>query len=58
MKRAIVCPCGHRMEAANDEELYKVVRHHVDEKHPELNFNKKDILNMIKEKAYDLSRSG
>lgn len=52
--RAIVCPCGHRMEAANDAELYKVVRRHVDEHHPELNLSKDDITAMIKEKAYSL----
>ena len=53
MKRAIVCPCGHHMEAKNDTELYHVVRNHVDNTHPELNLKKQDILNMIDEKAYD-----
>lgn len=54
MKRQVVCPCGHPMQAANDEELYKVVRTHVDEKHPELNYSKDDIIQMIKREAEDV----
>lgn len=54
MKRRIVCPCGHPMQAANDEELYKTVRGHVDEKHPELNYSREDIMNMISQEAKDV----
>ncbi|MBV9928079.1 MAG: hypothetical protein JOZ96_23880 [Acidobacteria bacterium] len=54
MKRKIVCPCGHPMQAADDEELYKVVRRHVDEFHPELNYSKDDIMNMIAQEAMDV----
>ena len=54
MKRRIVCPCGHPMKAANDDELYGVVREHVDEKHPELNYSREDIMNMIKREAEDV----
>jgi len=54
MKREIVCPCGHPMQAVNDEELYRVVRKHVDENHPELNYSKDDIITMIKQEAKDI----
>jgi len=55
MQRAIVCPCGHPMAASNDIELYKVVRRHVDEKHPELNYRRADIEKLLNEKAYNAS---
>lgn len=28
--RAIDCPCGHRLEGADDEELFPLAREHVD----------------------------
>jgi predicted small metal-binding protein len=34
--RAIDCPCGHHFEAADDEELFRVCRDHVDREHPEM----------------------
>jgi predicted small metal-binding protein len=34
--RAIDCPCGHRFEAADDDELFRLCREHVDRDHPEL----------------------
>lgn len=53
MKRGIVCPCGHPMEADDDAALYHVVRKHVDDKHPELNYSRQDVEGLIKEKAFD-----
>jgi len=54
MKRRLVCPCGHPMQAANDEDLYKIVRDHVDEQHPERNFSRDDIMKLIKQEAEDI----
>jgi predicted small metal-binding protein len=34
--RAIDCPCGHRLEGADDEELFRKAREHVDRDHPEM----------------------
>ena len=34
--RAIDCPCGHRLEGADDEELFRLARAHVDRHHPEM----------------------
>lgn len=53
-KRGIVCPCGHPMEATDDEDLFKVMRQHVDEQHPEKNLSRQDLLTMIDEKAFDM----
>ena len=34
--RAIDCPCGHRLEGTDDDELLRLAREHVDEHHPEM----------------------
>ena len=35
MARRIDCPCGHVLRGADDEELFRLARTHVDEDHPE-----------------------
>ena len=34
--RAIDCPCGHRLEGADDQELFRRAREHVDNDHLEM----------------------
>lgn len=51
MAREITCPCGHKMQAPDDKALYAVVRDHIDEKHPELNYSREDIEGMIRAEA-------
>lgn len=34
--RIIDCPCGHRLEGANDEELFVLARKHIEEHHPDM----------------------
>jgi predicted small metal-binding protein len=34
--RAIECPCGHHLEAADDEQLLQECRRHIEEHHPEM----------------------
>jgi hypothetical protein len=34
--RAINCPCGHRLEGVDDDELFRLARGHVDRDHPEM----------------------
>jgi hypothetical protein len=53
MVREITCPCGHKMEAPNDQYLYKVVRDHIDKEHPELNYSREDIETLIRNEARD-----
>ena len=36
MARVIDCPCGHRIEAGSDEDLFILTRRHVDQDHPEM----------------------
>jgi len=34
--RVIECPCGHHFEAADDEDLFRLCREHMDREHPEM----------------------
>jgi predicted small metal-binding protein len=34
--RAIQCPCGHHLEGADDEELIRLAREHVESHHAAL----------------------
>jgi hypothetical protein len=36
MTRVIDCPCGHQLEAENDEALFVLARQHMDAHHPEM----------------------
>jgi predicted small metal-binding protein len=51
--RAIDCPCGHRIEAPDDEELFRRVREHVDTDHPDLERTDEQLRTRIANDAYD-----
>jgi hypothetical protein len=34
--RAIDCPCGHRLEGADDDELFRLAKEHIASDHPEM----------------------
>lgn len=36
MPRTIRCSCGHQFQSRDDEELYSLMRQHVDPLHPEM----------------------
>jgi predicted small metal-binding protein len=52
--RAIYCPCGHRLEGADDEELFRKAREHVDRDHPEMQRTDEEIRLRTTSDAYDL----
>ena len=52
--RAIDCPCGHHLEGADDAELFRLAREHVDRDHPELQRSDEEIRKRIAADAYDL----
>jgi predicted small metal-binding protein len=52
--RAIDCPCGHRLEGADDEELFRLAREHVDQEHPELQRSDDELRKRISNDAYDI----
>jgi MFS family permease len=52
--RAIECPCGHHLEGADDDELFRLAREHVDRDHPELQRTDEELRKRVADDAYDL----
>ena len=52
--RAIDCPCGHRLEGADDEELFRRAREHVDRDHPEMERSDEELRERVAADAYDV----
>ena len=52
--RAIECPCGHHLEGADDDELFRKARAHVDRDHPEMERTDEQLHERIAADAYDL----
>jgi predicted small metal-binding protein len=53
--RAIDCPCGHRLEGADDDELFRLAREHVDRDHPETQRTDDELRQRVAADAYDVS---
>ena len=53
--RAIDCPCGHHLEAADDDELFRLAREHIERDHPEMDRSDEQIRGRIAADAYDLA---
>jgi MFS family permease len=51
--RAIECRCGHHLEGADDEELFRLAREHVDRDHPEMQRTDEELRARITADAYD-----
>jgi predicted small metal-binding protein len=52
--RAIECPCGHHLEGADDDELFRLAREHVDRDHPEMQRTDAQLRERIAADAYNL----
>jgi predicted small metal-binding protein len=50
--RTIDCPCGHRLEGADDEELVRLAREHVDSHH-DMDRSDEELRNLVAAGAYD-----
>jgi predicted small metal-binding protein len=53
--RAIECPCGHHFEAADDYELFRLCREHLDRDHPGMERTDEEIRDRIAADAYDVA---
>jgi len=53
--RAIECPCGHHLEGADDDELFRLAREHVDRDHPEMQRSDEDLRARVAADAYDVA---
>jgi MFS family permease len=51
--RAIDCPCGHHLKGADDAELFRLAREHVDRDHPEMQRTDAELRQRIAADAYD-----
>jgi predicted small metal-binding protein len=56
--RAIECPCGHHLEGADDEELFRLAREHVDREHPEFERTDDELRRRVATDAYDVASVG
>jgi predicted small metal-binding protein len=50
--RVIDCDCGATLQAADDDDLSRVVRRHMDEVHPETELDDEQLAAFVGEKAY------
>ena len=55
--RVIDCDCGHTLQAANDDDLARQAREHVDQDHPDLDLDDEGIRALVADKAYDATDS-
>ena len=53
--RAIDCPCGHRLEGADDTELFHLAREHIDRDHPEMERTNDQVRERVAADAYDIA---
>jgi predicted small metal-binding protein len=51
--RAIDCPCGHRLEGADDDELFRLAKEHIANDHPEMERTDEEIRQRVAADAYD-----
>jgi predicted small metal-binding protein len=51
--RAIDCPCGHHLEAADDAELPRLCREHIAEHHPDMQRSDEQIRERVTADAYE-----
>ena len=57
LMRVIDCDCGKTLQAANDDDLYKAAREHVDEAHPDMQLSDEQVRNLVSERAYEATDS-
>jgi hypothetical protein len=53
MARIIDCPCGHTLTGADDEELFRLAREHVDRDHADAPRSDDDLRAIIASDARD-----
>ena len=52
--KAIDCPCGYRLEGADDQELFRLAREHIERDHPEMQRTDGQLRERVAADAYDL----
>ena len=55
--RVIDCDCGHTLQAANDDDLFKAMREHVDQAHLDMKQTDEQVRDLVAQRAYEASDS-
>jgi predicted small metal-binding protein len=55
--RMLDCDCGHTLQAANDDELMRAAREHVDQEHPDMDMSDEQLRQLVSDKAYSATDS-
>jgi predicted small metal-binding protein len=55
--RVIDCDCGRTLQAANDDDLVKQTRAHLEEEHPEGQRSDDEVREFVAAKAYEATDS-
>jgi predicted small metal-binding protein len=55
--RVIECECGDVVQAANDDDLLKEIRRHMEAHHPDTETSEEDLRGLVERKAYDAGDS-
>ena len=55
--KVIDCDCGQTLQAANDDDLVKATRAHVDQEHADMNLSDDQVRELVAERAYEASDS-
>ena len=50
--RVIDCDCGTTLQAANDDELARAVREHVEQDHPDMDLGEDGAEKLVADRAY------
>ena len=51
--RVLDCPCGHRLEGADDDELFRLAKEHIASDHPEMERTDEQLRQRVEADAYD-----
>jgi hypothetical protein len=51
MSRVIDCPCGHQLQAEDDEGLFHAARRHIAQDHPDMQRTDEQVWAIIRERA-------
>jgi len=51
--RVIDCDCGHTLQAANDDDLFKQAREHFDREHQDQELSDDQVREVVAAKAYE-----
>jgi predicted small metal-binding protein len=55
--KVIDCDCGQTLQAANDDDLFKETRAHVEQEHADKPLTDEQVREMVSAKAYEASDS-